>query len=101
MDHRKFRDNAPGEIIPIGGGEISFVPHPLPPSWKFPEKLWPLLNDASTKLGLLEGIGRHLPAANLLVRPLARREAIQSSAIEGTYATPRELLLFELDPIEP
>jgi Fic family protein len=28
------------------------------------------------------------------------REAIQSSALEGTYATPQELLLFELEPTE-
>jgi Fic family protein len=28
------------------------------------------------------------------------REAIQSSALEGTYATPKELLLFELEPVD-
>jgi len=34
----------------------------------------------------------------LLLRPLSDREAIQSSRLEGTYASPKELLLFELQP---
>jgi Fic family protein len=101
MDPAHFEATAPGRIVPIGGNEYAFVPDPLPPAWQFPERLWPLLNEASTKLGLLEGVGRHLPAADLLLRPLERREAVQSSAIEGTYATPRELLLFEIEPSEP
>jgi Fic family protein len=101
MNPADFQPNAPGRILPIGGNEHAFVPHPLPPAWTFPERLWPLLNEASTKLGLLEGVGRHLPAADLLLRPLERREAVQSSAIEGTFATPRELLLFEIEPSEP
>lgn len=37
----------------------------------------------------------------LLLSPLGRREAITSSALEGTYATPQELLLFELSPTKP
>lgn len=101
MDPANFDANAPGRVVPISGNEHAFVPHPLPPAWQFPERLWPLLNNASTKLGLLEGIGRHLPAADLLLRPLERREAMQSSAIEGTYAAPHELLLFEIEPSEP
>jgi Fic family protein len=101
MDVGRFRPNAPGRIIPIDGGDHAFVPDPLPPPWHFSEPLWPLLNEASTQLGLLEGIGRHLPSSDLLLRPLERREAVQSSAIEGTYATPRELLLFEIEPVTP
>jgi Fic family protein len=36
-----------------------------------------------------------------LLRPLEKREAIRSSSLEGTYASPRELLLFELQPRKP
>ena len=50
---------------------------------------------------LLEGLGRHLHDPSILFQPLQGREAIQSSALEGTYATPRELLLFELEPKQP
>jgi len=32
--------------------------------------------------------------------PRNDREAVQSSALEGTYATPKELLLFELEPVD-
>jgi Fic family protein len=54
--------------------------------------------EAKRYIGELEGIGSVLPNPTILVRPLADREAIQSSKLEGTYATPKELLLFELQP---
>jgi Fic family protein len=38
-----------------------------------------------------------LPDPDLFLRPLQRREALRSSSLEGTFATPQELLLFELD----
>jgi len=101
MDRKKFAEQAPGELIAIGGGDISFVPRPLPPNdWSFPVDLWPLLADAKRYLGELEGIGSVLPDPTILLRPMADREAIQSSALEGTYATPKELLLFELEPTD-
>jgi len=101
MDIRKFKEITPGRIVPIEGGEHAYVPNPLPPKWKFPERLWPLLVEARGNLMLLEGLGRHLHDPSLLFQPLQGREAIQSSALEGTYATPRELLLFELEPKQP
>jgi Fic family protein len=57
-----------------------------------------LLSEAKRFVGQLEGIGSVLPNPTILLRPIADREAIQSSALEGTYATARELLLFELQP---
>jgi Fic family protein len=100
LDTKRFATNAPGEIVAIGGGEHAFVPHPLPPNWRFPERLWPLLADAKQQLGILEGLGRNLPNPGILLRPLEDREAIKSSRLEGTYATARELLLFEMQPRE-
>lgn len=52
-------------------------------------------------LGRLDGVGNTLPNPELLLSPLRGREALRSSSLEGTYATPQELLLFELDPIKP
>jgi Fic family protein len=49
----------------------------------------------------LEGLGRNIQNPNIILRPLLRREAIQSSALEGTFASAKELLLFELDPVLP
>ena len=31
MDRKKFGELAPGELVVIGGGDVAFVPRPLPP----------------------------------------------------------------------
>jgi Fic family protein len=103
VDTNKFSQNCPGRIVPVStqwGGDHAFIPAPLPPSWRFPEHLWPLLSEAKQQIGILEGLGRTLPNPAILLRPMADREAIRSSRLEGTYASPRELLLFELEPRE-
>ena len=79
----------------------AFIPNPLPPRWAFAERLWPLLVKAREALGRLDGIGRTLPKPELLLKPLEKREALRSSSLEGTYASPKDLLLFEIDPKEP
>jgi Fic family protein len=101
MDMKRFRPNAPGEIVKIGGEESAFVPAILPPEWGFPLRLWPLLAETKLQVGILEGLGRTLPNPAILLRPLEDREAIQSSRLEGTYASPKELLLFEMEPKKP
>jgi Fic family protein len=98
VDASSFSKESPGALVPITDGELAFVPHPLPPAWEFPARLWPLLAEAKQYVGELNGIGSVLPSPMLLLRPLSDREAIQSSRLEGTYATPKELLLFELQP---
>lgn len=104
MDISQFTDDAPGELIPVDGvrgATHAFVPDLLPPDWSWPIDLWPLLRDASVALARLDGVGRHLPDPNLLLRPLQNREAQRSSQLEGTYATPQQLMLFELTPTLP
>lgn len=101
MTEDAFSPDFPGWLCHIPdflGATQAYNPNPLPPDWGFPEKLWPLLHEAGKQLMLLEGIGRPLPNAGILLRPLRNREAILSSRMEGTFATARELLLFELDP---
>jgi cell filamentation protein, protein adenylyltransferase len=100
LDVNKFTEHAPGRVV-RDGDRSSFVPDDLPPNWQMPSELWPLLVEAHRHLALLEGVGRYLPNPAILLRPLLDREAIQSSRIEGTFATPREYLLFELAPREP
>lgn len=100
MDLSAFSKDSPGQLT--SHGDLShFIPHPLPPNWEVPNALWPLVVEANNQLSTLEGIGRYLPNPDILLRPLEDREAIQSSRIEGTYATAREYLLFELSPREP
>lgn len=104
MDRTFFTQNALGSLVQIGIGaqkDLAFIPDPLPAHWEIPRNLWPLLLNAHKELARLDGIGKHMPNHELLLRPLQQREAIHSSSLEGTYATPKELLLFQMDPREP
>jgi Fic family protein len=56
---------------------------------------------ARESLARLDGTGRHVPNHQLLLVPLQQREALRSSSMEGTYATPEQLLLYQMDPREP
>jgi Fic family protein len=103
LDASKFTEHKTGLLIQIHvpQKEWSFVPNALPPTWAFPGALWPLLADARECLGTLNGIGRSLPDPQLLLKPFQRREALRSSSLEGTYATPEQIMLFELNPRQP
>lgn len=104
MDKSYFSDRSPGELVNIdihGGRDCAFVPSQLPDDYEIPLELWPLLAEAREELARLDGIGRHMPNYNLLLKPLQHREALKSSSLEGTYATPVELLLYEIEPKEP
>lgn len=90
----------PGKIVPIAAGEHAFMPDDLPPQWGFPPRLWPLLAEARHQLGILEGTGKTLPNPAILLRPLADREAIKSSRLEGTFVTATEFLVYEMRPKE-
>ncbi|PXF59451.1 MAG: Fic family protein [Deltaproteobacteria bacterium] len=103
MDVSKFTEEKTGKLVPVNVPEKdwAFTPDPLPPKWQFPASLWPLLSKARESLARLDGIGRTLPNPELLLHPLQSREALRSSSLEGTYASPQQLLLFELEPREP
>src|SRR5215207_155152 len=104
MDPSKFTAQKTGTLVPIvtdEGADTAFVPDALPPNWEFPSRLWPLLAEAREELARLDEKGRTIPNPTLLLEPLQKWEALRSSSIEGTYATAKELLLFELAPREP
>ena len=104
MDELKFTSDALGTLKEIsihGAKDVAFIPDPLPNNWTVPQKIWPLLTRAREELARLDGAGRHMPNYEFLLRPLQRREALRSSSLEGTYATPEQLLLYEIDPKEP
>jgi Fic family protein len=102
MDRTRFTPSSPGKVLRIEGGkDWAFVPNDPPIGWTLPSGLISLYGDARDALGTLNGIGQLLPNPHLLLQPLQRREAISSSSIEGTYVTPEQLLLYELDPEAP
>ena len=96
-----FTSYKTGRLVDIithtGRQAHAFVPEPLPGSWRMSNTLWPLVAEARDHVGRLEQIQGILPDPTLLLRPLQRREALRSSSLEGTYATPAELLLFEAE----
>jgi Fic family protein len=99
----RFTESKTGQVVEVSGVpgiSHAFIPDALPPEWEWPVELWPLLLKAKEELARLDGIGRHLPNPQLLLTPLQRREAQRSSSLEGTYATPQQLLLFEINPAE-
>ncbi|RIK33487.1 MAG: Fic family protein [Chloroflexi bacterium] len=102
MNIAQFSADMPGELISvegIRGASHAFLPHFLPPRWEWSVDLWPLLLDAHKELARLDGIGKHLPDPNLLLRPLQNREAQRSSQLEGTFTNPQQQMLFELEPV--
>jgi Fic family protein len=103
MDAERFGPSFPGSLVPISGAhpDWAFVPHPIPRKWDLPSNLVPLLVDARQALARLDGAGRYLPGNSILLRPLQQREALTSSALEGTFATAEELLAYGLEPKNP
>lgn len=103
MDISKFSKLSPGQLIEISGVSgitYAFIPSPLPPDWEWPNHLWQILMRAREELARLDGIGKHLPNPQLLLTPMQNREAQRSSSLEGTFATPEQLALFEMDPTD-
>lgn len=98
LDLGKFTKDKTGELTKIvtpGGPDWAFIPNELPPKWEFPTRLWPLLSAAQEKLGRLDEKGKTVTSPSLLLTPLQQREALRSSSLEGTYATPQDLLIYE------
>ena len=101
MDALRFRRPS-GELVRLSErGDVAFIPSPLPTKYTVPIALAPLWAEAREMIGELRGIGKILPDHSLLTRPLRHREALRSSSLEGTYATPAELLAYEQDPRDP
>ncbi|NJN32512.1 MAG: Fic family protein [Synechococcales cyanobacterium RM1_1_8] len=104
MDKSAFSVASPGRLWEISAENThdwAFIPDPLQEAWDISPHLWTLLLQAREELARLDGVGRYMPNYNLLLRPLQRREALRSSSLEGTYATPQQLLLFEIEPRQP
>lgn len=97
MDRDSFDDGAPGEIVPTTtpkGTYSAFRPDPLPPELDTDELIGPLA-DATQALGQLHGIGPRVGSREILIEPFVRREALESSQIEGTHATLSDIYAFE------
>ena len=89
-----FENSTSGMAVWTTGGYPAFVPNPLPPPLDLALIITPLA-EAQQKLGELSGTGRRLLNPYLFIRPLLGREAVSSSAMEGTVTTLTDLFAFE------
>ena len=76
-------------------GLDAFVPNPLPPLLTATREVRRRVEEATYLLGQVEMCRTLLPNANLLIYSSLQNEALASSTIEGTIASPQELVLFQ------
>src|SRR5215210_6667643 len=77
-------------------GHDTFIPEPLPPQLSLPTEVERDVEKAMHMLGQVEMCRTLLPNADLLIYSSLQREAIASSTIEGTIASPDELVLYQI-----
>ena len=97
MERDDFDEAAPGEIVPTTtskGTYSAFRPDPLPPSINTEQLITPLA-EATQALGRLHGIGPRVGSREILIEPFIRKEALESSQIEGTHATLSDIYAYE------
>ena len=103
MQSSDFTEHSPGRLVEIPGGAWAFIPNPAPRRLDLDPATVRTLGSAERALGQLTGTlraaGRQVNP-HLISAPLLRREAISSSRIEGTVATPEQLVLLEVEAEE-
>jgi Fic family protein len=96
-----------GQIVPITGYDRRFdeefshhayVPNPLPDEIPLSAGTYSIVIDATAALARADQASALLPNPALLARPATRREAVSTSALEGTYAALSDV--FEADFLE-
>lgn len=74
---------------------VVFKPNSFPPLLEWTPELVRDLSEADRAIGRLAGEGSQWPNPHLLTQAFVRREAVDSSRIEGTQTTLEELLVAE------
>lgn len=76
-------------------GHRTFIPDPLPPNIELTPAVSRSVEKATHLLGQVEMCRTLLPNSELLIYSSLRREALASSTIEGTIASPDELVRYQ------
>lgn len=89
-----------GQHVSQPAGYRAFIPAPLPPDppIQLDAETIAMLSRADLAVGRLDGVSQTLPNPDLFVAMYVRREAVESSQIEGTQSTLQDVLAFELNP---
>ncbi len=81
-------------------GYRAFIPANLPPDppVRLDGALAEVLSRADQAIGRLDGVTQIVPSPDLFIAMYVRREAVDSSRIEGAQSSLQDILAFELDP---
>lgn len=103
MDIEKFKNSPTGRLIKTATNHWAFVPNPLSPAGldKFSAEFVRILSEADRGIGTLKSLSRLIPNPNLLVASYVRKEAVQSSKIEGTEASLSDIFYYEASKEKP
>jgi len=94
-------NSIPGHYKVSLRGYRTFIPAALPPQLSLDPTVARAVEDATHLLGQVEMCRTLLPNANLLIYSSLQREALASSTIEGTIASPDELVQFQVSHYSP
>lgn len=95
MQVEDFRNSPVGDLVPIQGTNPltgssfrhhAYVPRPLPTRVDLRPGTYKAISEADRALGAMDARVAQLPNPRLLVQPSLTREAVSTSALEGTYA---------------
>ena len=95
MSMDQLKNSPCGRLVPTVRGQSAFVPNPLPRHIQPSMPLMHSLDEASSAVATLAGVGETIPNPHLLIHPFMRREAVLSSRIEGTQASISDLFQYE------
>jgi Fic family protein len=97
MDRSLFTTSQLQHLVKTIQGADAFAPPPLPPDLDFSEFAREL-GAAGAAIGELKGAARRLSNPYMLIGPLIQKEALTSSAMEGTITTIEEMILEQANP---
>ena len=104
MDLSTLGQSPCGQLVPLSGHDarygdfeyFAYLPDPLPADVSLSSRTWTSVTEAATALGRLDTACGQLPDPQLLIRPALWREALDTSALEGTIGALRDLLEAQL-----
>jgi Fic family protein len=97
----RLKQSPVGRLVEITGYDprfqegyqaMSFVPDPLPETLDLSAVTYKVIADAASWVGRADQAVAQLPKPGLMVRPTIRREAVDTSALEGTFAAFTDVL---------
>jgi Fic family protein len=99
-----------GKVVPISGFDprhqreyqhFAYLPDPLPDEVQLAQITWSVVAAAMQAVARLDQAGALIPEPGLLRGPLLRREAVSTSALEGTHAAFTDVLEADVVADEP